>query len=480
MSDNNVSDTGEKPAPGFGYESENPQENGRSPTEIAQFEQSQFGAGGAAGLARSIRGYQYVAPPAPGYDVHGIWHSFPVHTRSGYAAHAVALHMMLLDGLKITTAIIPHKTSSIDIDKFPADRFDMLLKWMNEVPGYPETMICSLPPDLAMFGQSRTLVNYVAFEATRVSDFTLGVCNDEALSALWCVSDFTRRAFVDTGVHAEKVFTVRPAICDGAWRDMFLPITGGPAWTNGEKFRLMTVGTWHERKGFHDLVRAYFGAFKREEPVELTIATSHYGDSSTIKRFREQVIGEIAKIAKSFGDENYPTSQKMPTIRLLLGTDLSDSELIARIGGADCYVNPSYGEGLGIPAMWAAAQGCSVVSSDFGAVGEFLRDMPDVHSFVFKAQLEQVPPSMIRLNSVYPMEGALWGKYDIADLSSNMRAAFDAWDGGRGLARSPGGARATRKHFSYDECLPGLRKALSAVCRPEIMLEKWGLTPEGV
>jgi len=424
-----------------------------------------------AGIERPITGYQYVAPPAPGYDVHGLWHYFPCHGRTGYAAHAIALHSLLIDELKVPTSLVPHRNAAIDIDKFPRDRFDMLLGWMKHICGHPEAFIVSLPPELKMYEQTRALVNYVAFEATKVSEFAAqNVCNDEKLAALWCVSEFTARAFLSSGVDSKKVFVVRPPICDGPWKAMFTPLDELERTQHGSTFQFGTVGTWHERKGFRDLVRAYFREFKRSEPVELAIRTSHLGDELTIKKFRDKVVDEIAAVAREFGDDDYPRSKKMPVIRILLGTDLSDAELIKWLGSIDCYVNPSYGEGLGIPAMWAAAQGLPIVSSEFGAVGEWLLSSQVARSMMFPARQVLVPTSMMSLNSAFAVD-SLWGGYDVGDAAVAMRVAYADRHG-----PDREGAEYTRNYFSYRACAPSARSALAFVSRSET-LAKWGIAP---
>ena len=110
----------------------------RTADEIAIIERQFKGAG--------YSGLPYIAPPAPGADTKGLWHYFPAHTRSGYSTHAIALHRMLLDELKIPTALVPHRLAALDIEQFPDDRAEMLTKWMADAVGLPEAMIVSLPP----------------------------------------------------------------------------------------------------------------------------------------------------------------------------------------------------------------------------------------------------------------------------------------------------------------------------------------------
>lgn len=435
----------------------------RTADEIALIEQKFRGSGYS---------HSYVAPPAPGFDTHGLWHFFPCHSRQGYSAHAIALHSMLLDAMKIPTSLIPHRMAHVDVEQFPADRADMLLKWLSDAVGLAEALIVSLPPDLGMLGMTRALVNYVAGpESTSASEHAAKVCNDPGLTALWGVSPFTARAYTNAGVDPSKVFYVRPPMCDGPWKSMFTPVDQLDT-APRESFVFGTMGTWHERKGFHDLVRAYFRMFTRDEPVELHIRTSQFGGNLTIRRFQEQIIAEIAEIAaKEFGDSDYPRSQKQPKIKLLTGTALTDREVIEWLGSLDCYVNPSYGEGLGIPHIWALAQGVPMISSDFGAVGELLTDLGVP---TLKTTMQQVPASM-RGHSALFGDKSQWGVYSPHELGLSMRSWCDTWRRTGERIRTTIVAQHVRERFSYEACRPTLVPALRHVCRPETV-EKWGLT----
>jgi glycosyltransferase involved in cell wall biosynthesis len=423
-----------------------------------QILERQFKGGGYGGLP-------YIAPPAPGHDTKGLWHYFPAHTRQGYAAHAIAFHKMLLDEMKVPTSLVPHRYAALDIEQFPKDRADMLTKWMADAVGLPEAVIVSLPPDVGMYDMTRALVNYVAGpECTEVSAHTAELVNSEKLTALWCVSPFAARAYLNGGVRPAKVHVVRPAICDGIWRDMFTPLTALTP-PSRSTFVFGTLGTWHERKGFHDLLRAYFASFTRSDDVELHLRTSSLDSKLSIKKFEEKVIAEIADIAKEYGDTGFPASKKQPRIKLLTGTSLTEQEVISWLGSLDCFVNPSYGEGLGIPQMWALAQGVRLVTSDFGAVGEFATSVLDVPTF--KSRLVQVPASMRGHSSAWG-EKSMWGGYAVKDLAASMLEASKRRDRDRDAAQT------TRSHFSYKATRPGAEKALAQLCRPEIFAG-WGL-----
>ncbi len=420
-------------------------------------------------------GYHYVAEPAPGFDVEGLWHTFPCHGRSGYAAHAVALHTSL-ERMGIPTMLAPHPSMDIDIERFPGDREAMLMRWLKTPVGIPRAFIASMPPDLrGSHVGVQHFVSYVAFEASPVSEFAVRMCNDPGLRALWCVSPFTARCYTSSGVKADKVLVLPPAICDAPWKDALeapkperVPVSDAAPFTFG------ALGTWHERKGFHHLLRAYFSAFRRTDPVELAIRTSHHGEQRpTLQQFEQMLTEEVRQIAREFGDENWPASKAMPRLRFFTGTGLTDDETVQWLGSLDCFVNPSFGEGLGIPPIWAMAQGVPIVTSDFGAVGELVmslrRQFGSEVGRLFPAALTHVPKEMLRHSSIL-CPASMWGGYEVSDLALAMRDLYE--ERGRKPSRSEIVASEVRRRFSFEETKGPLLHALSRLLPKSLLAER--------
>jgi len=242
--------------------------------------------------------------------------------------------------------------------------------------------------------------------------------------------------------------------------------------TAEEPFEFAALGTWQKRKGMHDLVRAYFGAFQRDEPVKLTIRTSPFTREYTIRQFGEFLTKEVAEIAREFGDDDFPASKKMPRLSFLMGTDATDQELIEWIASMDCYANPSYGEGLGIPHTWAKANGVPMVSTEYGAVGELLREISlesgSSNDFFVEHRLAPVDPEICKVALMFDRKTE-WGVYEPAAFGAAMRMAFEC---GRRLDES--GASHVRDAFSPQTCTAPVAKALVTLLPPE-KNEEWHL-----
>lgn len=437
----------------------------RSPDELKTMEES---------FRRSpIR--NYVAPPADGYDVHGLWACFGTQHRTGYATHAMALHWMLSKSLGIKTQLTPHRSMDIDIERFPKDRDAQLFEWTKEAVGYPHALFVSFPLEVAaeMEDAGPAIIPYCAFEGDRVSRYAKDLATGPIFKKIWVVSEFVKSAFIAAGVPDDRVAVVRPMLTSGFWKmgDLgALQAAKSRPVIDTDRFVLGTLGTWQKRKGIFDLIRAYFGEFKREEPVTLVIRTSPLNANTTIRKFKEQITEEVAEIAREFGDDSFPLSQKMPRLQFELGTDLTDQGVIDWLGSLDGYVNPSYGEGLGIPHIWAKAQGVPMVTSDYGAVGQMMYEIADAighehhQNHVFPSTLAPVDPAMLKLGLMFE-RSTRWGSYDIAELANAMRRCV-----ARGRRLDDLSAEYVRNVFGSDTLGP-LRSALREVLPAEKVAE---------
>lgn len=467
MSDSDDTDPRQKPIAELFREIEDrPEEEIRELER--EFQQSFRGSGGV----------NYVAPPAPGYDVHGIWHVFGSHNRSGYATHALALHWMLAKELRIPTAHVPHRSIDIDIEKFPDDRYELLFEWTKEAVGIPHILFSSFPLEVSsdMHGTTATLVPYCAFEGHRIGKYARDLCDKPIFAAIWVVSDFVKRAFVEAGVPAERVHTVRPMLTEGPFSmtpiELLATRKNRPV-THEDPFTFGFVGTWQRRKGVHDLLRAYFGAFRREEPVVLRIKTSALFDAHlTLRKLRDKLVAEIAEVAREFGDNDFPASRRMPKITLDLGTELTDKQLIEYIGDFDAFANPSYGEGLGIPHTWAKAQGVPMITTGYGAIGDLLHELAShtrsTQDSVIDWKLAPVDPEVLRATLMFDRD-TCWGTYDPAAFGQAMRQQFV-----EGRRFDVGAARTTRSLFGRNGCVGEVKHGLKTLL-PERWAKEWDL-----
>jgi glycosyltransferase involved in cell wall biosynthesis len=390
----------------------------------------------------SFTGYSYVAEPAPGWDTDGVWSSFATEYRSGYSVHATAATYALSEGFGLPTQLVPHRHIDIDPDRFPLDRKALYDKWHESKVGRAHLLVASYPPIESAYLKeiAARIVCYTAHEATGVSKVVANICND-SFDEVWVVSDFCRRAFVSSGVREELVRVVSPMLAGGPWQPSYRPDKTG-------RFRFGTQGTWHTRKGMLDLVRAYYSAFSASDDVILEINTSQMGGRLLTIRELEQKIGDEIRQEKS------KFHKPLPMIALRTGTDKTDQQVLDGLASLDCYVNPSYGEGLGIPPLWAAMASVPVIASTFGASGEYFSARGSVNDHLIPHRLERVDPAMPSLNRIYDFDQE-WGRYEVSDLAAAMRSAYEA-----GRVNDHAAAKRTREDFGLPQMVEAMRPAM--------------------
>ncbi|HEY5657472.1 MAG TPA: glycosyltransferase [Myxococcota bacterium] len=421
----------------------------RSEDELAALaEQMQMGDGARYG------GYNYVAEPAEGYDTPGIWTCHYAGTRSGYAHVGHALSWALADHLELPTQLVPHRSiRGIDLADVPKDREEHVTRWLKGAVGLGRALIVTLPPPPAaqMNGYGRTrVVCYATHELNRVSPSCAEICNpgpeEGGFAKIWVKSPFAMRAFIAGGVREERLRLVTPPLIGGPWRvPQHAPKSG--------TFRFGMLGTWIERKGFDDLLRAYYGAFSRADDVVLEIKTSPLNEYETVSQ-TEEICVAAAKRAR---DELGIHHEERARVVFKVGSADTDQEVIDWLAGLDCFANSSYGEGLGVPQIYALAAGVPMVTTAFGAVGELVETIDEsvggVHQLVPHHE-ERISRDMLRVSRMYD-PAQRWGCYEPQAFGAAMRRAFEA------PRRSPATAAYVRERFSFDTCAPDIQEALA-------------------
>ena len=115
-----------------------------------------------------------------------------------------------------------------------------------------------------------------------------------------------------------------------------------------DKYKFLSIGIPHYRKGFDILLKAFAEEFKPSEPVALVIKT----DKLTKLNYWEiDIVKEIKKV------------QRNRTAEIILITGDCDN-LAPLYRACNCYVSPSHGEGFGLTNYEAAACGLPVIMAE--------------------------------------------------------------------------------------------------------------------
>lgn len=174
---------------------------------------------------------------------------------------------------------------------------------------------------------------------------------------IWTPSNFSRQAFVDSGLPFNKV----QVLPNGINPEIFTP-EGNVYKLNTEKrFKFLFVGGTTYRKGFDALIMAYIKAFKKTDDVCLVIkatgAKTYYRNQTM-----ENIIARV--------QENLET----PEIIYIEDDTLTENEISSLYRACDAFVLPYRGEGFSLPTLEAMACGLPVIVTRGGATDDFTTD----------------------------------------------------------------------------------------------------------
>jgi len=417
-----------------------------------------------------FRATSYVAEPAPGYNTRGVWLSAGINHRSGYA-HVAFADALLLRAAGIPSYFVPHRAEMIDWDNIPEDRKSILEEMQRDVVGIGDLMIAEWPPHEAvrMTDLTDRFVMRTTCETNRVSKMAAEMASVDAITSIWFPSEFARQAFVASGVKESRTRTLLPPVI-GDHLDIWSPqvIANTRPIDERAPFTFGAMGTFQARKGFEHLIRAYYEAFTGANPVRLIIRTSPFGRFRTIQELRTEIEKRVAEIRREFDG---PEMQKhgFPKIGFRVGTELTDKEMISWLGSLDCFVNPSFGEGTGLPLVYARASGVPVVTNLFGGIAEslggnygeapavFLDTEGNPYDGFVPHVLKNIPNELLRTNSIFET-GLQWADYSIDAMGDAMGKQFEC-----GRRRNAEGAALTSLKFDATRLRPVFRAALNEV-----------------
>lgn len=133
-------------------------------------------------------------------------------------------------------------------------------------------------------------------------------------------------------------------------------------------FKFYSVFQWHERKGFRELLNAYYKTFAKNDRVMLILKVnplilkgSHQNKSNDVKKIKS----DISIIKRKLNQKYYPPVLLVPNI-----VPVKTIEAIHNT--CDCYVTAHHGEGWGMPIHDAMLAGNHIITTKFGGITESL------------------------------------------------------------------------------------------------------------
>ena len=173
-------------------------------------------------------------------------------------------------------------------------------------------------------------------------------------------------------------------------------------------FKFYSIFQWQERKGFKELLRAYYSTFTSDDNVVLILKVNPLNNQADTKA---KIYQDIQKIKNTINKKNLPPVYLSKEI-------VNIKDIYALHNSADCYVAPHHGEGWGMPIHDAMYAGKQIITTKYGGVTEYLNDS---NSHIINHELG--PVSNMEWSPLYN-SSQKWAYPNVKHLGELMRDVY--------------------------------------------------------
>lgn len=290
--------------------------------------------------------------------------------RSGYAT-AAQDYICALDKTgryDINIALMHAKIDSVSLTPEMFKYFhDMVLKPVKEKSINVFHCIPDMQRRIRSSGKS---VAFATFETFGPPAHWAEILNTN--DAVICPSLFNEKVFRHAGV-TKPIFHIPHCI------DTAIYNTNAVAPKKYPEFTFLFFGTWKQRKGWPQLVEAWFREFDIKDNVRLVLKTDRITQA---QRDMDEIKRQVG-IKKDFAPISFET-------RIL--TEIEVPQLIKQ---SDCLVSPTLGEGFGIPGLQAMALGVPVIITNYSGCQDYANEetatLIEPSKFIVLGSMDSIP-----------------------------------------------------------------------------------------
>jgi glycosyltransferase involved in cell wall biosynthesis len=230
------------------------------------------------------------------------------------------------------------------------------------------------------------------------------------INELWVPCELTRSACLKSGFRGPIEILHTPCNIDVVFSKVEIPAPMTKDFVlSDDTFKFYSVFQWHERKGYNELLRAYYKEFDENDNVVLILKVNPIKNTSNnILKIKSDIL-KIKRMANK---------KALPKVYLI--TDyINRDALIGLHRLCDAFVLPHHGEGWGMPIHDAMLCDSQIITTKFGGITELLNDD---NAFIINHDIR--PVKSMRWNPWYHSYQK-WAYPKIAHLRVLMRDVFE-------------------------------------------------------
>jgi glycosyltransferase involved in cell wall biosynthesis len=340
----------------------------------------------------------------------GVKYIGSVFDRSGYAeaarSYILALH----------NAGIPLKVEPVSFEVNPPPLEDkkteaILHSLVNNSIEYGIVIVHTTPDILVRYieeNPGKYIINMTVWETSKIHPHWTAACN--RAHEIWVPSQYNVDAFKRSGV-VSPVYKMVHGIDKNYFNNFKYYDFQVPGLDRANRYVFYSIFQWQFRKNPLGLIKAYFHAFKNNEPVSLVLK-SYVGNGvskeSELALFNSQINNLKAEMRLS----NYPEI-------FIINNHMSNNDMANLYKYGDCYILLHRAEGFGLTMALAGLAGKPVISTDGSGNTEF---MTPENSYLVKYIWSKVN-SMESFNQWY-QSNQVWTEPSIRDAADKMRHVY--------------------------------------------------------
>lgn len=184
-----------------------------------------------------------------------------------------------------------------------------------------------------------------------------------------------------------------------------------------DKFKFLSIFQWQHRKAPDLLLQAFWNEFTEKDDAVLILKT-HAGGGTT-KQQQRQLISAVHSYKNMIA--------KHKTADVLLSTSLfTDNDLRGLYTFTDVYVQPSRGEGVGLPFIEAMSSGVPCIATGWGGQTDFLNnDNGYLVDYKLESPKSKEKEAIATTFSNLFSNDMRWAEADVKHLQKLMRHAYE-------------------------------------------------------